>query len=76
MRIFTAPLLTTFTGPTARDFTVTDNLTNALWSPCGVSRALNVNVTAQVIGRVGYGTLSLDSPFNLTHAVKLAWRRC
>lgn len=73
----TGSLSTTLRGPTRRGFTVTDNLTSSLWSPCGVNRALNINVQAKVTGsRNAYALMSLDSPFNLSHDVKLAWRRC
>lgn len=70
-------LNTTFRGPENRDFQLTDTLTSTLWSPCDANRALNINVQANVRGSRGAdGLIGLDSPFNLSHDVRLAWRRC
>jgi hypothetical protein len=70
----------TFQGPADQDYVIDDIFTPSaqVWSPCGASRALNINVQASVSGSYrSAGLISVDSPLGATLGqLKIKWRRC
>lgn len=78
----TARLSTTMRGPMSRDYVVRDTLglSAQVWSPCGMQRALNINVQARVsnMGNSrGNGLITVESPVGSTlGGLRLQWRRC
>lgn len=78
----TARLTSRFRGPTDDDYHVRDTLgiSALVWSPCGASRALNMNTQVRVDNRRnrrGSGLMTLDSiDGQLTHIYGIKWRRC
>ncbi len=76
----TARLGTTFSGPTARDYQIRDTLgiTALVWSPCGLSRALNMNTQVRLSAPAGRrGMLTTDSiDGQITHVYGIQWQRC
>ncbi len=73
-------LFTNIYGPTSRDFTISDNveINDYVWSPCGVTRSLNINTEVRVQGRPGSrGYITQDSiDGELTQTYGIVWRRC
>lgn len=73
-------LFTNIYGPTSRDFTISDDveISDFVWSPCGVTRSLNINTEVRVSGRNGMrGYITQDSiDGELSHTYRIAWRRC
>jgi hypothetical protein len=73
-------LFTNIYGPTSRDFTISDDveIQDFVWSPCGVTRSLNINTEVRVSGRSGTrGYITQDSiDGELSHTYRIAWRRC
>ncbi len=73
-------LQSTFTGPADKDYHIRDSLgiDAVVYSPCGLSRALNLNtqvrVTASGGRRAMMTTDSIDG--QLTHVYGIRWRRC
>jgi hypothetical protein len=77
----TGPALqSTFKGPTDKDYHIRDSLgVDALvWSPCGASRALNLNTQVRVTTRGNQRALmTIDSiDGQLTHKYGIQWRQC
>jgi hypothetical protein len=77
----TAALTTTVRGPITKDYHIRDSLglEALVWSPCHLSRALNINtqVRAAAASRFARGLITLDSiDGTLTHVYGLRWRRC
>lgn len=81
-QVATARLNTPMVGPMDRDFQIRDTLgINAVvWSPCGASRALNINTEIRLSNSrnpLGFGVMTTDS---IDGAVQLIygfqWRRC
>jgi hypothetical protein len=76
----TRPLKVIFAGPVAQDYLKTDliGISSLIWSPCGVSRALNIKSSLQLEGdrrKTGLLTLdTIDGEFSVVYA--LQWRRC
>lgn len=75
-----ASLQSTFVGPVDKDYHFRDTLgLDALvWSPCGMSRALNINTQVRVTTRASQRALmTIDSiDGQLTHVYGIKWRRC
>jgi hypothetical protein len=74
-----ARLATTLRGPTYRDFRITDTLAveSQVWSPCGATRALNVNISVLANSRSSYGLIDLErASGRVTQVYGLTWRRC
>jgi hypothetical protein len=67
-------------GPVSQDFHIRDTvgLDATVWSPCGASRALNINTS--IATRAGMGTsamIGVDSiSGELTQVYGIQWRRC
>lgn len=74
-----ATLQSTINGPVDRDYTLLDNIaagSQEIWSPCGISRALNIAVQARVTGASGRrALLSVDS-VGASRRFLVQWRRC
>lgn len=75
----TAEFNSKVTGPFQNSFKITDTLrTDAVWSPCGINRSLNIKTSIMASARGGkYAWISLDS-FGTRggHKYGLQWRRC
>lgn len=76
---------TTMKGPLVEDYTFRDTigLASVVWSPCGESRALNINTSVSVSNRNrrqypdAQGLITNDSIDGaITHKYGLVWRRC
>lgn len=73
-------LAQSFRGPVSGDYTKRDvlGIVSLVWSPCGISRGLNINTSARVAaggGSRGLATVdSQDGEFRLLWGVQ--WRRC
>lgn len=73
---------TSLRGEMDRDYHIRDELvlTAEVWSPCGASRALNINSQVRVDNTRnprGYGMLTTDSMDGVfTTIYNLKWRRC
>lgn len=71
-----------FNGPIDRDYQFRDTigLTSLVWSPCGASRALNINTQVRLNNRLnpnGSGLITTDSiDGQIVHKYGLQWRRC
>ena len=67
-------------GPYDREFEINDeaSVESILYSPCGASRALNINTSLRIGGKrdaSAYMTLDrMDSPYDFNF--RLRWRRC
>lgn len=79
--VSSARLSTTLTGPLAANYKMKDMLgiEALVWSPCGATRALNIN--AQVLltssNRYSHGLISLDRISGSVEQVYgLRWKRC
>lgn len=77
----TATLKSVFRGPTQQDYQIRDSLglEAVVWSPCGASRALNINTQVRLTStnRFASGLLTTDSiDGELTHVYGVRWRRC
>lgn len=76
----TASLASNYYGPYNNDYHIRDTLglSATVWSPCGMTRALNMNTQVRVTapaGRRAFMTVdSIDG--QLTHIYKLQWRQC
>jgi hypothetical protein len=76
----TPNLVQNFVGPMDADYLKTDvlGITSVVWSPCGVSRALNIKSAVTLLGdrrKTGLITLdTIDGEFSVKYA--LQWRRC
>jgi len=76
----TPVLRQTLSGPVATDYLKTDNIgiSSLVWSPCGVTRALNIKSEVRLEGdraRSGLMTVdTIDGEFKQIYA--LQWRRC
>lgn len=76
----TGNLRTNFYGPTERDYQIRDTLglDTVVWSPCGASRALNMNtqvrVTASGSRRALLTVDSIDGELKQIYGIQ--WRRC
>ncbi|MET0343626.1 MAG: DUF4360 domain-containing protein [Polyangiales bacterium] len=70
---------TTLVGPYDSDFIFKDDVRtqDAVWSPCGTERDLNVNATLQIQNsspkRSGYAMIGSDG---YSFSLELAWRSC
>lgn len=75
-----ADLKSTYRGPMDDDYTISDKLAleSLVWSPCGLSRALNLNTQVRVSARgIARGLMTVDSiDGQLTHIYGVRWRRC
>ena len=77
-----ASLQSTYRGSIDEDYHHRDRLgvSALVWSPCGASRALNLNTQVRVDNRRnrrGFGLMTLDSIDGvLTHRYGIKWRRC
>ena len=78
----TGRLRTNYRGPMDQDYQIRDTLTTSalVWSPCGATRALNVNTEVRV-DNSGYpnasGMMTTDSiDGQLRHLYGLRWQRC
>ncbi len=73
-------LQSTFVGPADRDYNIRDSLlmSAAVWSPCGLTRALNLNTQVRVSASGGRRALLTNDSINgeLTHLYGIRWRRC
>lgn len=73
-------LQTTFVGSVDQDYHVRDTLgiEALVWSPCGASRALNLNTQVRVSARgSSRGLMTIDSiDGQLAHTYGIRWRRC
>ncbi len=73
---------TNFSGPVDRDYQFRDTigLTSLVWSPCGATRALNINTQVRLNNRSnpnGSGLITTDSiDGQIIHKYGLQWRRC
>lgn len=69
-----------FRGPFNNDYHVKDTLgiSAVAWSPCGMTRALNLNTQVRVTAPSGrQAVMTLDSiDGELTHIYGIRWRRC
>lgn len=69
-----------FRGPYDNDYHVRDTLalSAVAWSPCGMTRALNLNTQVRVAAPRGrQAAMTLDSvDGQLTHIYGIRWRRC
>lgn len=78
----TASLQSVFRGPYDNDYQIRDTLglSAVVWSPCGASRALNINTQVRVDNnrnRRGFGLATIDSiDGQLAHIYGIQWRRC
>lgn len=76
----TAALESNFRGPMAKDYQIRDTLglAAAVYSPCGVNRALNLNTQVRVqTSGSQQALMTLDSiDGQLTHKYGLQWQRC
>lgn len=78
----TGSMSTRLAGAFDDDYQIRDALTVSaqIWSPCGASRALNINTDVRVDNtrnRNGYGLMTVDSidgQFKLIYGIQ--WRRC
>lgn len=77
------PLRSTIVGPFADDYIYKDRLAlNALvWSPCAVTRALNIRTSVSITGANArnrkHGLMTVDSiDGELKHIYGIQWRRC
>jgi hypothetical protein len=79
-RTSSGTLYTNMYGPTSRDFLISDDIEirDLVWSPCGVTRSLNINTELRVSGPRGQrGYVTQDSiDGELTHTYLIQWRRC
>ncbi len=75
-----ASLQSNFSGPADRDYHIRDSLgLNAVvWSPCGMTRAVNINSQVRVTASGNRRALmTIDSvDGQLTHRYGIQWRRC
>lgn len=75
-----ASLQSNFSGPADKDYHIRDSLgLDALvWSPCGASRAVNMNTQVRVAASGGRrAMMTIDSiDGQLTHRYGIQWRRC
>lgn len=75
-----AVLRSTYVGPRDEDYQITDALgiESAVWSPCGMARALIMNTEIRVTARGGSRALMTTDSINgeLTHVYGIRWRRC
>jgi len=75
-----ASLQSNFSGPADKDYHIRDSLgLNAVvWSPCGMTRAVNINSQVRVTASGGRRALmTIDSvDGQLTHRYGIQWRRC
>lgn len=78
----TGNLQTNLYGPVTKDYHIRDTLgvDAQVWSPCGASRALNINSQVRVDNSRNTrarGVMTLDSvDAQITHVYGLQWRRC
>ncbi len=76
----TPSLQTLFRGPLSSDYHIRDSLglSAVAWSPCGMTRALNINAQVRVTAPSGRrAAMTLDSvDGQLTHIYGIQWRRC
>ena len=78
----TSRLRTNIYGPTDRNYQVSDrfDLRTAVWSPCGASRALNLNSEVRLDNSLnprGSGLMTLDSlDGSVAMIYGLQWKRC
>lgn len=74
------PMRSTLYGPTAQDYHYRDTLgvSSLVWSPCGVTRALNINTSVNLRGPTGSrGLMTTDSvDGEVIHQYGLQWKRC
>ncbi len=76
-----ARLSSTMYGPAAHGYTIRDTLgiSGLVWSPCGLSRALNVNsqVLVNSTSSASSGIITLDKiDARVAHVFGIQWRRC
>ncbi len=75
-----APLRTRITGPFNDDYMIRDRLglESVIWSPCGASRAVNIDSSVQVSARRGAQALmTIDSiDGEVRHIYGIQWRQC
>lgn len=75
-----ASLQSNFSGPADKDYHIRDSLglDAVVWSPCGMTRAVNMNTQVRVTGSGGRRALmTIDSiDGQLTHRYGIQWRRC
>jgi len=73
-------LFTNMYGPYSKDFIVSDDIEiqDLVWSPCGVTRSLNINTEVRLQGpRGSRGYITQDSiDGELTQTYLISWRRC
>ena len=71
---------TSFFGSTHQSYRVTGSIPDSalVWSPCGVSRALNARISADVVARNGgSGLLTVDQASGaVTYSYGLRWKQC
>jgi len=78
----TGSFSTTYRGVKDGDFQFRDTvpMESVIWSPCGASRALNINTQVRVSNRSnsrGRGLMTIDSIDGaVVHKYGLMWRRC
>lgn len=78
----TGSFQSTFRGVMDKDFQFRDSvaLESVVWSPCGASRALNINTQVRLSNRSnanGRGLMTIDSIDGaVVHKYGLMWRRC
>jgi hypothetical protein len=75
------PLRSTIFGPFSDDYRYSDRLSlaAAIWSPCGVNRALNIKTSVSLSGgsKRKHGLMTVDSiDGELKHIYGIQWRRC
>jgi hypothetical protein len=73
-------LQSTFTGPVDKDYHFRDSLgvDAVVYSPCGMSRALNLNTQVRVTARGGSRALMTTDSIDgqLSHVYGIRWKRC
>jgi hypothetical protein len=77
---FGPSLQSSFRGPVAKDYHIRDSLgiDAVVWSPCGMTRALNLNTQVRVTASGGRRALMTTDSIDgeLTHVYGLRWRKC
>ena len=75
-----AVMRSTYVGPRDDNYRIHDRLglEAVVWSPCGMSRALNMNTEVRVTARRGARALMTTDSIDgqLTHVYGIRWRRC
>ncbi len=75
-----ASLQSNFSGPADKDYHIRDSLglDAVVWSPCGATRAVNMNTQVRVTGGGSRRALmTIDSiDGQLSHKYGIQWRRC